>query len=156
MVRIADDIIPGIKEKRPLAVIMNTFKINHLARQDRIWLLAQLNPDYSAVLYEDNSDTCYFVIATDESEMFTAAVSGLNNSFEKESISAIRERYLTNSNYFISGNCDLLSFCLIAKKRIITFDRLHQHARFEKLQNRFVFAIAAFVDFVTTSVQKYF
>src|SRR5215471_12235452 len=110
MVRIADDTIPGITEKRPFAVIMNTFKITHLARRDRIWLLAQLNPEFSAVLYEDNSDACYFVIAADESAIFTAAISGLDSSFEKESMSAIRERYLTNSNYFISGNYDLLFF----------------------------------------------
>jgi hypothetical protein len=110
MVRIADDTIPGITEKKPFAVVMHTFKINHLARKDRNWLLAQLNPDYSAVLYEDKSDTSYFVIAADESELFSAAVSRLNNSFERESISAIRERYLTNSNYFISGNYNLLFF----------------------------------------------
>jgi len=96
MVRIADDTIPGTMEKRPFIVIMNTFKINHLAREDRTWILARLNPEYSAVLYEDNSDTCYFIVAAYESEIFTAAVSRLNNSFEKESISAIREIYLTN------------------------------------------------------------
>ena len=110
MVRIDNNTIPVIKEKNPFVVIMNTFKIDHLARQDRIWLLAQLNPEYSAVLYEYKSDTCYFVIAADESEIFTAAVSRVNHSFEKESISAIKERYLINSNYFISGNYDLLFF----------------------------------------------
>jgi len=93
----------------PTVAIMHTYKVS-ATKQQRSYIMNNLNSQHAAMLSENDSDVCYFIIPASAQEIFSAAVSVFNTSFKKVSVTELREKYSNNPNYTLSGNCKLISF----------------------------------------------
>jgi uncharacterized protein (DUF2126 family) len=93
----------------PPVAIMHTYNVS-ATKQERTYILNNLDPQHTAMLSENDSDICYFIIPASAQEIFLAAVSVSNTSFKKVSISELREKYSNNPNYALAGNSKLISF----------------------------------------------
>ncbi len=89
--------------KEPEIILMHTYCL-HASTQQRVLIKNKLDPEQKAMLCENDSDVCYFIIPDSDVEIFLAEVSLRNIPCKKISISELREKYSTNPNYTFFGN----------------------------------------------------
>jgi hypothetical protein len=105
--------IPPVIHKEHEVIIMHTYRLN-IRNQEGEYIMSKLDPEQTAVLFEKESDVCYFILPASDTETFLTTVSALNTIYKKTTISELREKYSTNSNYTFCGNRKLISVLLAA------------------------------------------
>ena len=89
--------------KEPEVILMHTYCL-HVSAHQRELIKDKLNPEQTAILCENDSDVCYFILPALQVEIFLAGLAELNIPYRKVSISELREKYASNSNYTFLGN----------------------------------------------------
>ena len=95
----------------PSAIIMHTYRLS-VTEHQKASIINKLDPERTAVICDNNSDTCYLIIPATDAGLFLSPASGI--SFKRVSVSELREKYRNNLNYTISGNAGLISLLLAA------------------------------------------
>jgi hypothetical protein len=98
--------------KEPEVILMHTYCL-HVSTQQRELIKDKLDPKHTAIVCENDSDVCYIILPALQVEVFLAGLAALNIFYKKVSISELREKYASGSNYSFLGNPGLNSHLLL-------------------------------------------